>query len=26
MPQEEDFGIVALEAMSHGTPVIAYGK
>jgi glycosyltransferase involved in cell wall biosynthesis len=24
MPQEEDFGIVALEAMSHGTPVIAY--
>jgi glycosyltransferase involved in cell wall biosynthesis len=26
MPQEEDFGIVALEAMSHGTPVIAYGE
>lgn len=26
MPQEEDFGIVALEAMSHGTPVIAYWK
>jgi len=26
MPQEEDFGIVALEAMSHGIPVIAYGK
>ncbi|MBP6921351.1 glycosyltransferase [Candidatus Gracilibacteria bacterium] len=25
MPQEEDFGIVALEAMSHGTPVIAFG-
>lgn len=24
MPQEEDFGIVALEAMSHGTPVIAF--
>ena len=26
MPQFEDFGIVALEAMSHGTPVIAYGE
>ena len=26
MPQEEDFGIVALEAMVHGTPVIAYGE
>lgn len=26
MPQEEDFGIVALEAMAHGTPVIAYGE
>jgi len=26
MPQEEDFGIVALEAMSHGVPIIAYGK
>lgn len=26
MPQEEDFGIVALEAMSHGIPVIAYSK
>ncbi len=26
MPQEEDFWIVALEAMSHGIPVIAYGK
>lgn len=25
MPQEEDFGIVALEAMAHGAPVIAYG-
>lgn len=23
MPQEEDFGIVALEAMAHGAPVIA---
>lgn len=23
-PQEEDFGIVALEAMANGTPVIAY--
>lgn len=26
MPQEEDFGIVALEAMVHGAPVIAYGE
>lgn len=26
MPQEEDFGIVALEAMAHGAPVIAYGE
>jgi len=26
MPQEEDFGIVALEAMAQGTPVIAYGE
>jgi glycosyltransferase involved in cell wall biosynthesis len=26
MPQVEDFGIVALEAMSHGIPVIAYGE
>lgn len=26
MPQEEDFWIVALEAMSHGIPVIAYGR
>jgi glycosyltransferase involved in cell wall biosynthesis len=26
MPQEEDFGIVAVEAQSYGTPVIAYGK
>src|SRR3989338_9544027 len=25
-PQEEDFGIAAVEAMSCGTPVIAYGK
>lgn len=25
-PQEEDFGIVALEAMSFGTPVIAFKK
>jgi glycosyltransferase involved in cell wall biosynthesis len=24
MPQEEDFGIVALEAMAHGAPVIAF--
>lgn len=24
MPQEEDFGIVALEAQSYGVPVIAY--
>ena len=26
MPQVEDFGIVALEAMAHGVPVIAYGE
>lgn len=26
MPQEEDFGITPVEAMSHGCPVIAYGK
>lgn len=26
MPQVEDFGIVALEAMTHGAPVIAYGE
>ena len=25
-PQEEDFGISAVEAMACGTPVIAYGK
>jgi len=25
-PGEEDFGIVPIEAMSQGTPVIAYGK
>jgi glycosyltransferase involved in cell wall biosynthesis len=25
-PPEEDFGIVPLEAMASGTPVIAYGK
>ena len=25
-PPEEDFGLVPIEAMSHGTPVIAYGK
>lgn len=26
MPQEEDFGIVAIEAQAHGAPVIAYKK
>ena len=26
MPQEEDFGIVAVEAQSLGVPVIAYKK
>jgi glycosyltransferase involved in cell wall biosynthesis len=26
MPQEEDFGIVAIEAQSYGVPVIAYKK
>ena len=26
MPQEEDFGIVALEAQSYGVPVIAFKK
>ncbi len=26
MPQEEDFGIVAIEAQSFGVPVIAYSK
>ena len=25
-PPEEDFGLAPLEAMAHGTPVIAYGK
>lgn len=25
-PPEEDFGLVPVEAMMHGTPVIAYGK
>lgn len=25
-PQEEDFGLVVLEALSHGKPVIAYKK
>jgi glycosyltransferase involved in cell wall biosynthesis len=25
-PPEEDFGLVPVEAMSQGTPVIAYGK
>jgi glycosyltransferase involved in cell wall biosynthesis len=26
MPQEEDFGLAAVEAMGCGTPVIAYGR
>jgi len=26
VPQEEDFGLVSVEAQSCGTPVIAYGK
>lgn len=26
MPQEEDFGIVSVEAQAHGTPVITYKK
>jgi len=26
MPQEEDFGLVSVEAQSYGVPVIAYGK
>ncbi len=26
IPSEEDFGIVAVEALSHGTPVIAYAR
>lgn len=25
-PGEEDFGLVPLEVMAHGTPVLAYGK
>lgn len=25
-PGEEDFGMIPLEVMAHGTPVIAYGK
>jgi glycosyltransferase involved in cell wall biosynthesis len=25
-PPEEDFGLVPIEAMAMGTPVIAYGK
>ncbi len=26
MPQEEDFGLVSLEAQSYGVPVIAFGR
>ncbi|MCR4263352.1 MAG: glycosyltransferase [Candidatus Roizmanbacteria bacterium] len=26
MPQEEDFGLVSVEAQSYGTPVITYGE
>ena len=25
-PQEEDFGLVSLEAQSHGTPVLSYAR